>query len=68
MTILAIILMVIVMVVTAGILFVGIFGMARGGAFNAKWGNRLMRYRVLAQFIALMLFAIAMNMLNVHAD
>ncbi len=32
---------------------VGIFGLARGGEFNAKWGNRLMRYRVTAQAVAI---------------
>ncbi len=64
MTILAIILMVVAMLVTAGILFVGIIGMARGGAFNDKWGNRLMRYRILAQFIALVMFGIAIAMLR----
>lgn len=64
MTILAIILMVAAMLLTAGILLVGIVGMARGGEFNRKWGNRLMRYRILAQFIALVMFAIAVGLLN----
>lgn len=64
MTILAIILMVVAMLVTAGILFVGIIGMAKGGPFNDKWGNRLMRYRILAQFVALVMFGIAIAMLR----
>lgn len=64
MTIFAIILMVVAMLLTAGILFVGVFGMARGGAFNEKWGNRLMRYRILAQLMAIVLFLIAVSMLR----
>ena len=64
MTVFAIILMVLAMAMTAGILFVGIFGMAKGGEFNAKWGNRLMRYRIVAQFFALVMFAIAVGLLK----
>ena len=30
-------------------LFAGLFSMARGGAFNDRWGNRLMRARVISQ-------------------
>ncbi len=37
------------------ILLVGIGGFARGGAFNRKHGNRLMRWRLYAQFIAVIL-------------
>lgn len=55
----AVLLVAIAMIITAGVLFLGIVGMARGGAFNKKWGNRLMRYRVLAQICALILFLIA---------
>lgn len=40
------------------ILLAGIVAMARGGAFNRKYGNRLMRYRVIFQGIAILLFAI----------
>ncbi|MBO6862119.1 MAG: twin transmembrane helix small protein [Alphaproteobacteria bacterium] len=64
MTIFAIILMVIAMLATVGILFTGIIAMARGGEFNNKWGNRLMRYRILAQLAALVLFAIALGLLR----
>lgn len=42
-------------IIVLGILMVGIGGFAKGGAFNAKHGNRIMRYRVIAQFIAVML-------------
>jgi len=53
-------LIVIAMLITLGVLFTGIYSMARGGEFNRKYGNKLMRYRILAQGIALLLFAIAM--------
>lgn len=37
------------------ILMVGVGGFARGGAFNAKYANKIMRLRLLAQFIAVIL-------------
>lgn len=46
--------------ITLAVLVTGIFAMARGGEFNRKHSNRLMRLRVVAQGIALVLFAIAM--------
>lgn len=41
--------------VVLGILLTGIGGFARGGEFNRKHANRLMRYRIAAQFVAVML-------------
>jgi hypothetical protein len=38
-----------------GILLVGIGGFARGGEFNRKHANRIMRYRIAAQFVAVVL-------------
>lgn len=35
------------------ILAAGIFVMLRGGRVNQNWGNRLMRWRVMAQFVAI---------------
>lgn len=52
------ILMGIAMAMTLIILFTGLIAMARGGAFNDRWGNRLMRWRIMAQAIALILFII----------
>lgn len=49
------ILAVIAMLAVAVTLFAGIFGMVRGGNFNAKWGNKLMRWRVMFQAIAIVL-------------
>lgn len=37
------------------ILAIGIGGFARGGEFNRKHGNRLMRYRIAAQAVAVVL-------------
>ena len=37
------------------ILMLGLGGFAAGGDFNKKNSNRLMRYRILAQFIAVLL-------------
>lgn len=37
------------------ILMIGIGGFGRGGDFNRKHGNRLMRYRLAAQAVAVVL-------------
>ena len=53
------VLVLIAMFITLAVLATGIIGMARGGEFNAKYGNKLMRARVIAQGAALALFALA---------
>lgn len=40
------------------ILMVGVGGFARGGAFNAKYANKIMRLRLLAQFVAVILIVL----------
>lgn len=45
----------IVLAAVVVVLFVGIVAMSRGGEFNAKWGNKLMRYRVGLQATAIVL-------------
>jgi hypothetical protein len=40
------------------VLAVGIGGFARGGEFNRKHGNRMMRWRIYAQFGAVVLIMI----------
>ncbi len=40
------------------VLAVGIGGFARGGDFNRKHGNRMMRWRIYAQFGAVVLIMI----------
>ncbi len=37
------------------ILSIGIGGFAKGGSFNHKYGNKMMRLRLLAQFVAVVL-------------
>ncbi len=37
------------------ILMIGVGGFARGGDFNRKYANKIMRWRIGAQFIAVML-------------
>lgn len=53
------VLVVIAMLITLGVLFAGLFSMARGGEFNRKYGNKLMRWRIIMQGVALLLFALA---------
>ncbi len=40
------------------ILMIGIGGFAKGGEFNRKHGNRLMRYRIIAQAAAVALILV----------
>jgi Hypoxia induced protein conserved region len=37
------------------VLAIGIGGFAKGGEFNRKYGNKLMRLRIAAQFVAVLL-------------
>lgn len=37
------------------ILLIGVGGFAKGGEFNKKYGNKMMRYRVIAQFVVVLL-------------
>lgn len=53
------ILMLIAMFLTLASLAMGLFAMVKGGEFNQKYGNKLMRARVTMQGIALALFALA---------
>lgn len=48
--------LIIAMIAVVVVLFLGLFSMARGGEFNAKYGNRLMQLRVVFQGIAVVLF------------
>ena len=53
------ILMAIAMLLVLASLVVGIIAMIKGGEFNKKYGNKLMRMRVTLQGLALGLFALA---------
>jgi uncharacterized membrane protein len=46
--------------VVATTLAVGIYSLFRGGDFARTWSNRLMRLRVLTQFIAILILVAAM--------
>jgi len=52
------VLLVLAMAATVVVLVVGVFSMARGGEFNRRNSNKLMRLRVGFQVLALALFAI----------
>ncbi|WP_043773682.1 twin transmembrane helix small protein [Roseivivax isoporae] len=47
--------MAIVMLAVVAILMTGIGGFAKGGEFNRKYANKLMRWRIAAQFAAVLL-------------
>lgn len=49
------ILIVLAGLVVLAILMTGIGGFARGGEFNRKHGNRMMRWRIIAQAVAVVL-------------
>jgi Hypoxia induced protein conserved region len=43
------------LVAVLAILIVGVVSMLRGGTFNSKYSNKLMRLRVIAQLVAILL-------------
>ncbi len=45
---------------TLGTLLTGVVGMGKGGAFNDKYGNKLMRFRVIFQGLAVLCFVIGL--------
>lgn len=45
----------IVMLAVVGVLLFGIGSFAKGGEFNKKYANKAMRWRIIAQFIAVAL-------------
>ncbi len=48
----------IAVLIVLGILLTGIGGFAKGGDFNKKHANKVMRYRIYAQAIAIVLIMI----------
>ena len=40
------------------VLMIGVGGFARGGDFNRKYANKLMRLRIAAQFVAVILILV----------
>lgn len=52
---------VVAVLVVLVILMVGVLGFAKGGEFNKKHANRIMRYRVGAQAVAILVILIAVG-------
>ena len=44
--------------IVLGVLLTGVGGFAKGGAFNKKHANRIMRYRIIFQAIALLVIMV----------
>lgn len=58
------ILLFVAMGITLIVLFTGLISMARGGEFDRKNANRLMRLRVLFQGIAILIFLVLVFVLK----
>jgi uncharacterized membrane protein YqgA involved in biofilm formation len=50
----------IALLATAGVLFAGIVGLMRGGEFNRKYSNVLMRWRIGLQAVAVAIVMLAL--------
>ncbi len=57
------VLVVVALAATLAVLLAGVVTMAKGGAFDRKWGNKLMRARIAMQALAVMLM-FALFLLN----
>jgi len=51
---------VVALAATVAVLFLGLFSLMKGGSFNARFGNKLMRLRVVVQGVAVALVAASM--------
>ncbi len=60
MTLTLMIALLVAMAAVVAVLFIGLIGMARGGSFNARYGNVLMRWRVALQGAAVLILVIAL--------
>jgi cation transporter-like permease len=52
-----IVLLGIALLAVLGVLAAGFYALFRGGEFGRRWSNKLMQYRVIAQFVAIALLA-----------
>jgi len=50
------ILVIVACLAVLGVLVTGVVGFARGGEFNRKYANKIMRLRIALQFLAVVLF------------
>jgi len=55
-----VVVMVLLMAAVLGVLLTGVLGMLRGGEFNKRHGNKLMRWRVMLQLAAVLVFALVL--------
>ena len=55
------IVLIISLVVLVSVLFWGVITMGIGGEYNSRWSNKIMRYRVILQAIALLIFVVILS-------
>ena len=55
---LVLVVLLLAMAAVVAVLVIGIGGFAKGGAFNAKYSNKMMRLRILFQFVAVVLIVL----------
>jgi len=58
--------LILAMLAVLGVLALGIFSMIKGGEFNKKYGNQLMKARVGLQGLALLLLTLAILTSQTH--
>ncbi len=58
---------IVALVATLAVLLIGVIAMLRGGDFNAKYGNKLMRARVAMQALAVALM-FSLYLINLFGD
>lgn len=58
------IVVVVAMLAVVGVLLFGIGSFAKGGAFNKKYANKAMRWRIIAQLVAVILIVIFVLLRN----
>ncbi|MDG1340266.1 MAG: twin transmembrane helix small protein [Paracoccaceae bacterium] len=61
-------LIILAVIIVGGILATGIGGFAKGGDFNRKHANRLMRWRIIAQFVAVCLILLFVYLRRIGAS
>ena len=54
----------IVLFAVLAVLIIGIIAMLKGGSFNKRWGNKLMRARVVLQGLAVILILLTAYLLS----
>ncbi|WP_425046609.1 twin transmembrane helix small protein [Primorskyibacter sp. S87] len=64
MTNIVFILMIVAMLAVVVVLMIGVGGFAQGGKFNAKYGNKMMRLRIIMQAIAVVLIVLFVYLRN----